>query len=138
VKVPTDHAESALGAQESGKAGRLIEKFSTANAEALSAFSHRENATPFMVLMAALAITFEKWARQQDMVIGTVVAGRTRRELENVIGCFMNFLPIRVQLNDDETGQGLLARVKATVLEAQAHQDCPFEKMVKQSIPSGG
>lgn len=135
VKLPADRAEPTLGAPESGKAGRFIERFSTANAEALAAFSHRENATPFMVMMTALAITFEKWARQHDMVIGTVVAGRTRREVENVIGCFMNFLPIRMQLNDDETGQGLLGKVRTAVLEAQAHQDCPFEKIVEAVNP---
>ena len=135
VKLPIDRAEPAPGAPQSGKAGRFMEKFSTANAEALAALSHRENATPFMVLMTALAITIEKWVRQQDMVIGTVVAGRTRRELENLIGCFMNFLPIRMQLNDEETGQGLLGKVKAAVLEAQAHQDCPFEKMVEAVNP---
>lgn len=135
VRLPADRAEAATGVAEAGKAGRFTEKFSTGNAEALAEFSRGQNATPFMVLTTALAITFEKWARQQDMVIGTVVAGRTRRELENVIGCFMNFLPIRIQLNSAETGQELLAKVKAAVLEAQAHQDCPFEKMVEAVNP---
>ena len=133
VKLPVDRVEPQSGA--SGRAGRIVEKFSAATAEALGAFSHRENATPFMVLMTALAITFEKWARQQDMVLGTVVAGRTRREVENVIGCFMNFLPIRTQISPDDTAQGLLAKVRATVLEAQGHQDCPFEKIVEAVNP---
>ena len=133
VNVPVDHAEPASGAL--GKAGRFVEKFSPATAEALAAFGHRENATPFMVLMTALAITFEKWAQQQDMVFGTVVAGRTSREVENVIGCFMNFLPIRTQLDDSDTARGLLAKVKSAVLEAQGHQDCPFEKIVETVNP---
>jgi amino acid adenylation domain-containing protein/FkbH-like protein len=133
VNLPVDRAEPESGA--SGRAGHIVEKFPSEIAEALSAFSHRENATPFMVLMTALAITFEKWARQQDMVLGTVVAGRTRREVENVIGCFMNFLPIRTQIDSDDTGQALIAKVRSTVLEAQAHQDCPFEKIVEAVNP---
>jgi amino acid adenylation domain-containing protein/FkbH-like protein len=133
LKFPADQAEPATGA--SGKAGRLIEKFSPATAETLAAFSHHENATPFMVLMTALTATFEKWTGQQDMVVGTVVAGRTRREVENVIGCFMNFLPIRAQIGAEESGHGLIAKVRATVLEAQSHQDCPFEKIVEAVNP---
>ncbi len=133
LKLPVDQLEPTSGA--SGKAGRFVEKFSPATAENLAAFSHRENATPFMVLMAALAITFEKWAGQPDVVVGTVVAGRTRREVESVIGCFMNFLPIRTQLSSGDTGQGLIAKVRSTVLEAQGHQDCPFEKIVEAVNP---
>jgi amino acid adenylation domain-containing protein/FkbH-like protein len=130
IKLPAEGGDSS-----SAKAGRLIETFSPATAEALAVFSHRENATPFMVLMAALAITFEKWAAQQDLVIGTVVAGRTRHEVENVIGCFMNFLPIRIRLNADDTGQAVLAKVKKSVLEAQTHQEFPFEKIVEAVNP---
>ncbi|HLX71795.1 MAG TPA: HAD-IIIC family phosphatase, partial [Verrucomicrobiae bacterium] len=135
VKLPADNSAAESPNSNAGKAGRLTEIFSPSTAEALAAFSHRENATPFMVLMTALAITFEKWAAQRDLVIGTVVAGRTRREVENVIGCFMNFLPIRAKMSDEDTGQTLLAKVKSTVLEAQAHQDCPFEKMVEAVNP---
>src|SRR5204863_418221 len=58
-----------------------------------------------------------------------------RRELERLIGCFMNFLPIRLTFSGNESAQELLASVKATVLEAQAHQDCPFEKIVEAVNP---
>jgi amino acid adenylation domain-containing protein/FkbH-like protein len=133
VKLPVDKVESSSHA--SGRAGRFIEKFSPETAQTLGAFSHSENATPFMILMAALAITFEKWAGQKDLVLGTVVAGRTRREVENVIGCFMNFLPIRTQLSADDTAQAVIAKVRSAVLEAQGHQDCPFEKIVEAVNP---
>ena len=133
VNLPIDREEPTVGA--SGKAARFMETFSPATAEALNVFSHRENTTPFIVLMAALAITFEKWAQQEDMVFGTVVAGRTRREVESVIGCFMNFLPIRTQLRAEDSGRELLAKVRTAVLEAQGHQDCPFEKIVEAVNP---
>lgn len=133
VKLPADQTGPA--AEASGKAGRFVEEFPASTAEALGAFSHRENATPFMVLMTALGITLEKWTRQQEMVVGTVVAGRTRREVENVIGCFMNFLPIRMQIGGGDTGKELVAKVRSSVLEAQGHQDCPFEKVVEAVNP---
>ncbi len=69
------------------------------------------------------------------MVIGTVVAGRNQQEIENLIGCFMNFVPVRSKLRDAKIGREFLAQVKAAILEAQAHQDCPFEKIVEAINP---
>src|SRR5206468_5404055 len=89
-----------------------------------------------MVMLTALNIVLARWAGQNDLVIGTVVAGRTRREIENLVGCFMNFLPLRAKINDDPSALELLGQVKATVLEAYAHQDCPFESIVEAINPS--
>jgi acyl carrier protein len=101
----------------------------------VSAFAHRQRATPFMVLLTGLAITLQKWTAQNDLVIGTVVAGRPRRELEDLIGCFINFLPLRINVGGIETAEGLLQAVRQTVIEAQSHQDCPFEKIVSAVNP---
>jgi amino acid adenylation domain-containing protein/FkbH-like protein len=90
-----------------------------------------EGGTPFMVLIAALAITLNKWTGQRDMVIGTVVAGRTRHEIEGLIGCFMNFIPLRLKISGDGTGLDALRTTVHGVIDAQAHQDCPFEKIVE-------
>jgi amino acid adenylation domain-containing protein/FkbH-like protein len=90
-----------------------------------------EGGTTFMVLMAALAIILHKWTGQSDMVLGTVVAGRNRREIEGLIGCFMNFLPLRVKLSGMQTGLDVLRAVKEGVIEGQTHLDCPFEKIVE-------
>src|ERR1051326_5791775 len=103
--------------------------------EAVKKLSPGEGGTPFQALMAALGITLHKWAGQDDMVIGTVVAGRERREVENVIGCFMNFLPVRIQISGAESGKTVWERVKETLLEAQNHQECPFEKIVEAINP---
>ncbi|HET7624857.1 MAG TPA: amino acid adenylation domain-containing protein [Verrucomicrobiae bacterium] len=117
------------------RAARQILKLPPEFSNTLVSFSQREGATPFVLLMTALAASLQKWTRQNDMVIGTVVAGRNHRELENVIGCFMNFLPVRVQAGDTKSGSELLAEVKSTVLDAQSHQDCPFEKIVEAVNP---
>ncbi|HEU5124960.1 MAG TPA: amino acid adenylation domain-containing protein [Verrucomicrobiae bacterium] len=132
IALPTDHSEPETTTLH---AKRAVLNFSKATSEAIGQLSHRQNTTAFVILTAALSAVLEKWTHQRDLVIGTVVAGRNRREMEAVIGCFMNFLPIRTRLSGDETGEQLLAKVKAAVLEAQEHQDCPFEKIVEAVNP---
>jgi acyl carrier protein len=101
----------------------------------LNAFGQEQTSTPFMICLTALAITIQRWTRQGDLVLGTVVAGRNRREFENVIGCFVNFLPLRVRVSDGETARELLSRTRTVVLNAQAHQDCPFQDIVQAINP---
>jgi amino acid adenylation domain-containing protein len=91
--------------------------------------------TPFMALLGALALTLYKWTRLADLVIGTVMAGRSRREFEALIGCFMNFLPLRIRLSESQTAAEILAQIRQTVLAAQTHQDCPFEHIVAAANP---
>ena len=92
--------------------------------------------TVFMLLTASLGILLSQWCRQPDLVLGTVVACRTRREIENLIGCFMNFLPLRMALAGVQTGLDLLKQIQASVVEAHSHQDCPFEKIVDAIHPT--
>ncbi|HLP78276.1 MAG TPA: HAD-IIIC family phosphatase, partial [Candidatus Paceibacterota bacterium] len=132
IALPGDHSEPE---KANRSAGRATLQFSRETADAINQLSHRHNSTAFVVLMAALAATLEKWTHQRDLVIGTVVAGRNRREMESVIGCFMNFLPIRTTISGEESSQELLAKAKSAVLEAQEHQDCPFEKIVEAVNP---
>lgn len=132
IQLPADHPDAAAPTRE---AGQRSVQFAGDFGNALTALCQREGSTPFMVCLTALAITLQKWTQQNDMIIGTVVAGRNQRELESVIGCFMNFLPLRTTISGNETGRELLQRTRATVLQAQAHQDCPFEKIVEALNP---
>ncbi len=133
VVLPTDQirlTESrATGAQQSIL---LTDSFY----QALQAMSQKQGSTLFMTMMTALVIALWKWTRQSDLVIGTVVAGRSRREIENLIGCFMNFLPLRTTLTGDESALEVLQQVKETVIEAHARQECPFEKIVEAVKPA--
>jgi FkbH-like protein len=115
---------------------RLKEEFPAAFVKALGRKAQETGATPFAILMSALAITLSKWTGQQDLVIGTVVAGRSRRETEHLIGCFMNFLPIRTRVEPNASADKFLKDVRNRVLEAQSHQDCPFEKIVEALNPA--
>jgi FkbH-like protein len=132
LELPTDRPEAEHATHE---AATKTVQLSPEQTSGLMEFGQRESATPFIIMMAAVAITLQKWSRQNDLVVGTVVSGRHRRELENLIGCFMNFLPIRTRIKEGETVQNVLTTVRSAVLEAQAHQGCPFEKMVEAINP---
>jgi FkbH-like protein len=135
IDLPTDRDQGPAGVANG--ASRLLQ-LPPRFCSALTAESRAQGATDFMMLAAALALTLHRWTGQQDMVLGTVAAGRTRREIENLMGCFMNFLPLRVQVSPTGTGADLLSAVKSMVLEAYAHQDCPFEKIVEAINPARG
>lgn len=90
----------------------------------------RYRATPFMLLLAALGILLSRYSRQTDFCIGTPVANRRRRETDHLIGCFVNTVALRMDLSGDPPFPSLLEQVRRTVLEAQAHQELPFERLV--------
>lgn len=103
--------------------------------DALSKLNQAEGATLFTTLLTGLNATLHKWTGQPDLVTGTVVAGRNRRELEPLVGCFMNFLPLRTKVSPKASFRDYLAQVRQVVLEAQSRQECPFEKVVEAINP---
>ncbi|MGW6275334.1 condensation domain-containing protein, partial [Streptomyces sp. NPDC055060] len=93
-------------------------------------------ATVFQTVLASFAAVLGRWAGQDDVVLGTPVAGRSRSELDDVVGFFVNTLALRVDLDGDPSFAELVDRARATTLDALAHQDIPFEK-VAQSVGAG-
>ncbi|HSU54248.1 MAG TPA: HAD-IIIC family phosphatase, partial [Candidatus Dormibacteraeota bacterium] len=132
LELPTDHSEPA---QPTRHCARLNLEIPQRMRQAITELGQRESASPFIVVTAALAITLHKWTGQRDLVVGTVVAGRNRRELEQLLGCFMNFLPLRLRVRSGHIGTQVLAEARKAILEAQNHQECPFEKMVEAINP---
>jgi amino acid adenylation domain-containing protein len=102
----------------------------------LTALSQREGATLFMTLLATFNILLSRYTRQSDIVVGVPSANRTRSELADLIGCFVNTLPIRTNLSGDLTFRALLRRVHEACLGAYAHQDLPFEQIVEELQPA--
>ena len=94
-----------------------------------------EEVTPFMLLLAAFQALLFRYTGQEDVVVGTPVAGRTRAEVEALIGFFINTLVLRTQLTGRESFRGLVRRVKEICLAAYAHQDVPFERVVEELQP---
>src|SRR5262249_34162448 len=103
--------------------------------DALDQLSRREGVTLFMTLLAAFHVLLHRYTGQDDQVVGSFVANRNRVEIEPLIGCFANTLVFRNDVAGDPTFLDLLARVREGTLEAYAHQDLPFEKLVEEIRP---
>ncbi|WP_055108263.1 non-ribosomal peptide synthetase [Paenibacillus ihumii] len=98
----------------------------------LRELSARQGTTLYMTLLAAYCVLLHKYTGQEDMIVGTPVAGRTRPELERVIGMFVNTLALRSYPQGAKTFTGFLQEMKQTVLGAQEHQDYPFDELVEK------
>ena len=103
--------------------------------QALRALSQREGVTLFMTLLAAMAVLLSRYSGQPEIVIGSPMANRTRPELEDLIGCFMNPMPLRVDAAGNPSFRALLARVREMCLGAFANQDVPFDVLVRTLQP---
>lgn len=103
--------------------------------ESLLGLSHRQGVTLFMTLLAGFQIWLHRWSGQEDIVVGSPVANRTRAELEPLIGFFVNTLVIRTHIDGNLSFQEILAQVRNVTLGAYAHQDLPFEQLVAALRP---
>ncbi|MGW2997542.1 non-ribosomal peptide synthetase, partial [Streptomyces sp. NPDC001193] len=86
--------------------------------------------TPYTLMLAAFQIVLGRYTGTDDVLVGTPVAGRGRKEFQDTVGLFVNTLVIRADLSDDPAFRVHLERVRDTVLDAQDHQDLPFERVV--------
>jgi amino acid adenylation domain-containing protein len=101
----------------------------------LRELARRQRTTLFAVLLAAYKVLLARYCRQDDIAVGTVVANRTRQQLEPLVGFFANTLVLRTDLSGDPSFRELLARVNNVTSDAYAHQDLPFEKLVEALCP---
>ncbi|WP_270171059.1 non-ribosomal peptide synthetase [Paenibacillus sp. SYP-B4298] len=103
--------------------------------EPLRRLGQAEGATFFMTLLAAYYVWLYRYSNQTDLLVGTPVAGREAEELEGIVGFFVNSVAIRIQIRPEHTFRQLLEDVKTTVVEAFAHQEVPFDKVVEMVQP---
>lgn len=132
LELPIDYPRPPI---QSFRGASLPLDLSESLSNALRVLARQEGATLFMTLLAAFAALLSRYTGQEDIAIGTPIAGRTQIELESLIGCFVNTLVLRTDLTGEPTFIDLLGRVRETALAAYAHQDLPFEKLVEELQP---
>ncbi len=132
LDLPTDRARPLTQSYRGASCTFELPKELTG---ALAALARQEGATLFMVLLAAFKVVLSRWSGQEDIVVGTPVAGRTHAETEDLIGFFINMLALRTSLAGNPDFRTLLRQVRDGALEAYAHQEMPFERLVEEVRP---
>jgi amino acid adenylation domain-containing protein len=132
IELPIDHPRPAV---QTFRGATVDFRLDPGLRSSVLALAHTCGATPFMTCLTAFAVVLSRYARQNDVVIGTPVANRTRRETEALIGFFVNTLALRVRLEGATTFRRALEGVRDTALGAYSHQDLPFEKLVDRLQP---
>ncbi|WP_235548579.1 non-ribosomal peptide synthetase, partial [Noviherbaspirillum sp. Root189] len=128
LQLPTDRPRPAQQDHAGASVGFELDE---ALSQSLAALSQRHGTTLFMTLLAAWAALLGRLSGQAEVVVGTPVANRMRAEVEPLIGFFVNTVALRVDLSETLTIDALLRSVKELALEAQQHQDLPFEQVVE-------
>jgi amino acid adenylation domain-containing protein len=132
LELPTDHRRPAVLSLKGATEKAIFPKELT---DQLNALGQRHGATLYMTLLAAYQVLLYRYARQEDIVVGSPIASRTRSEIEDLIGFFVNTLIMRTDLSGNPTFLELLERVRTTALGAYSNQDLPFEKLVEALQP---
>ena len=132
LNLPTDFPRPSM---QTFRGVRKTFPLSKQLTETLKTLSRREGVTLFMTLLAACQILLSRYTGQEDVVVGSTVAGRNRPEIEGLIGFFINALILRGDLSGNPTFAELLERVREICLGAYTHQDLPFEKIVESIAP---
>ncbi len=132
LELPIDHPRSTNAAARG--AVRSI-TLSRSLSGAIKSLGQQEGATLFMTLLAAFNVLLHRWTGADDIVVGSVVAGRRKVELEKLIGFFVNTIVLRTDVKGDPTFRTLLRRVRDFSFAAITHQDLPFDVLVKELRP---
>ncbi|MDF0665454.1 MAG: amino acid adenylation domain-containing protein [Nitrospira sp.] len=128
AELPADRQRPRVRTFEGGLRSRSLSPKLSAD---LDLFCQQQNVTTFMVLYAVFATWLRRYTQESDIVIGSIVAGRRRREIEDMMGYCVNTVALRSELSNGMTGQELLKQVRRVVVDAYDHQDLPFEEVIE-------
>src|SRR5579859_7925937 len=131
LELPADHPRPPVQSSRGASQGFRIPGELR---DGLQELARRQRVTLFMLLLSAYKVLLYRYSGQEDICIGTPVAGRTQPELEELIGFFINMLPLRSRVRAEASFLSLLQEVKETTLEAYEHQDAPFGKLVEMLV----
>jgi amino acid adenylation domain-containing protein len=133
LDLPT---ESTRDPDRSRTAARTPVRLALPVSNAVTALARDARVTPFVVLLAAFHAILRRYTGADDLIVGTPIAGRPRMETEGLIGFFVNTLVLRVDASGEPTFNEFVSRVRDVVLEAMAHQDVPFQRIVEAVQPT--
>ena len=128
LELPTDRVRPPVQSYEGSEQTFTL---SAELSDSLQKLSRQHGVTLFMTLLAAWQVLLSRYAGQEDVVVGSPIANRQRIETEGLIGFFVNMLVLRTKIEDGDSFQTLVERVREVCLEAYTHQDVPFEKLVE-------
>lgn len=132
LNILTDHRRPPI---PSSRGAVLSFALSRQETDALKALSQQQGCTLFMTMLAAFVTLLHRYTGQTDISVGSPIANRNRAEVEGLIGFFVNTLVLRADLSGDPTFLELLGRIRQVTLNAYAHPDVPFEKLVEELQP---
>jgi amino acid adenylation domain-containing protein len=132
LDLPTDYPRPNVQTQNGARYGLGLSRQLT---EGIKELTERSGTTLFMTMLAAFQALLSRYTGQQEIAVGTPIAGRNRAETEPLIGFFINTLVLRTDLSGDPSFMELLERVRLVALGAYAHQELPFEKLVEELQP---
>ncbi|NER82687.1 MAG: AMP-binding protein, partial [Leptolyngbya sp. SIO1D8] len=132
LQLPTDRPRPLVPSYRGARQSFLLPKDLI---DALKVIGRKVEATLFMTLLTAFKILLYRYTGQEDIVVGSPTANRTRTEIEGLIGYFVNTLVMRTTLSGNLTFEELLGRVRQVMIDAYANQDVPFEKLVEELQP---
>ena len=132
LALPTDRPRPARQSARGGIAQATVDAATTRR---LADVARGANSTVFMTFLTGFAAVLSRYARAEDLIVGTQVAGRTHQELDPLIGMFINTAALRIGLDGDPTFAELLARIRDITVDAMSHQTLPFEKLVEDLAP---
>ena len=133
LDLPTDRPRPPA---RSGRGATVEFELDDNTSDRLGSLAQQTGSTIAMVGTTAFAALLARWAAQEEVIVGIPVAGRDRREVEDVIGFFVNTLPLRIGLGGRPSVAEAVSRVRGATLEALAHAGVPFERLVKELAPS--
>jgi amino acid adenylation domain-containing protein len=129
LQLPTDRPRPPVQTYRGAKLSFQLSKNLT---QAVQAIAKKSKSTLFMTLLTALKILLYRFSGQEDIIVGSPTANRNRAEIEELIGCFINTIVLRTSFSGNPTVEELLCQVRQMMLDAYAHQDLPFEKLVEE------
>lgn len=135
LNLPTDRSRPEQIGNAGNMRGVLVPQSTVIG---LKALAQTTGGTLFTVLLGALRILLSRWTAQQDIVLGTVASNRSGAGSDRMIGCFLNFLPLRNTVKNEERVLDVLGRERQLVMDAFAHQDCPFMKVAAEAGSTRG